>query len=48
MFPQENSLDYAFLQLGIDTPTVEHPLMMSERLCTPLHSRAREHSLLHG
>ncbi|TFK76616.1 actin-like protein Arp5p [Pluteus cervinus] len=42
----ENALDYAFLQLGIDTPTIEHPVLMSERLCTPLHSRALTSELL--
>ncbi|KAI0809036.1 actin-like protein Arp5p [Irpex lacteus] len=36
----ENALDYAFIHLGIDTPTIEHPLIMTERLCTPLHSRS--------
>ncbi|KAH8101557.1 actin-like protein Arp5p [Cristinia sonorae] len=35
----ENALDYAFIQLGIDTPSVEHPVLMSERLASPLHSR---------
>src|SRR6266550_4767256 len=38
---KENVLDYAFIKLGIDTPSVEHPILMTERLCTPLHSRAR-------
>lgn len=37
---QENALDYAFVNLGIDTPTVDHPILMTERLSTPLHSRA--------
>ena len=37
---QENALDYAFVQLGIDTPNVEHPMMMTERLSSNLHSRA--------
>ncbi|KAF8170382.1 chromatin remodeling complex subunit [Pholiota molesta] len=36
----ENALDYAFINLGIDTPTVDHPVLMTERLCSPLHSRA--------
>lgn len=38
---QENGLDYAFLQLGINTPTIDHRVIMTERLATPLHSRAR-------
>ena len=37
---QENALDYAFIQLGIDTPNVNHPVMMTERLSSSLHSRA--------
>ena len=37
---QENALDYAFIHLGIDTPTVDHPILMTERLASPLHSRA--------
>ncbi|KAF8972586.1 chromatin remodeling complex subunit [Flammula alnicola] len=42
----ENALDYAFIQLGIDTPTVEHPVLMTERLCSPLHSRALTSELM--
>ncbi|KAI0693655.1 hypothetical protein BC835DRAFT_1275708 [Cytidiella melzeri] len=42
----ENALDYAFIHLGIDTPSVEHPVIMSERLCTPLHSRSLTSELL--
>ncbi|KAF8665122.1 hypothetical protein AX16_000589 [Volvariella volvacea WC 439] len=42
----ENALDYAFIQLGIDTPTVDHPILMTERLCTPLHSRVLTSELL--
>ncbi|KAH9913148.1 actin-like ATPase domain-containing protein [Epithele typhae] len=37
----ENALDYAFIHLGIDTPMVDHPILMTERLSSPLHSRAR-------
>ncbi|KAH7911817.1 hypothetical protein BJ138DRAFT_1135143 [Hygrophoropsis aurantiaca] len=36
----EHALDYAFIQLGVDAPTVEHPVLMTERLSSPLHSRA--------
>ncbi|OJA15150.1 hypothetical protein AZE42_04698 [Rhizopogon vesiculosus] len=36
----ENALDYAFVRLGIDTDGVDHPVLMTERLCSPLHSRA--------
>ncbi|KAF8341684.1 chromatin remodeling complex subunit [Amanita rubescens] len=42
----ENVLDYAFIKLGIDTPSVDHPILMTERLCTPLHSRALTSELL--
>lgn len=43
---QENALDYAFIQLGIDTSNVEHPVMMTERLSSNLHSRACMFSIL--
>ncbi|KAF8151988.1 actin-like protein Arp5p [Mycena galopus ATCC 62051] len=42
----ENSLDYAFIQLGIDTDTVDHPMIMTERLCSPMHSRSCTSELL--
>ncbi|KAH9487234.1 Actin-like protein arp5 [Psilocybe cubensis] len=42
----ENALDYAFIRLGIDTPTVDHPILMTERLCSPLHSRALTSELM--
>ncbi|KAK0469867.1 chromatin remodeling complex subunit [Desarmillaria tabescens] len=42
----ENALDYAFVNLGLDTPTVEHPVLMTERLSTPLHSRALTSELM--
>ncbi|KAI0638787.1 actin-like protein Arp5p [Trametes polyzona] len=42
----ENALDYAFIQLGIDTPTVDHPILMTERLASPLHSRALTSELM--
>ncbi|KAJ4465494.1 hypothetical protein C8J55DRAFT_566202 [Lentinula edodes] len=42
----ENALDYAFVQLGIDTPTVDHPVLMTERLCSPVHSRALTSELM--
>lgn len=45
-FTQENALDYAFIHLGIDTPTVDHPIIMTERLASPLHSRARKYLAL--
>ncbi|KAF7308732.1 hypothetical protein MKEN_01072300 [Mycena kentingensis (nom. inval.)] len=42
----ENALDCAFIQLGIDASTVDHPVIMSERLCTPMHSRSLTSELL--
>ncbi|OSX68099.1 hypothetical protein POSPLADRAFT_1128328 [Postia placenta MAD-698-R-SB12] len=42
----ENALDYAFIQLGIDTPSIEHPVLMTERLCSPLHSRSLTSELM--
>ncbi|KAK7688182.1 hypothetical protein QCA50_008552 [Cerrena zonata] len=42
----ENALDYAFIHLGIDAPTIEHPVIMTERLCSPLHSRALTSELM--
>ncbi|KIK66134.1 hypothetical protein GYMLUDRAFT_70347 [Collybiopsis luxurians FD-317 M1] len=42
----ENALDFAFVQLGIDAPTVDHPVLMTERLCSPVHSRALTSELM--
>ncbi|EKM83345.1 hypothetical protein AGABI1DRAFT_116869 [Agaricus bisporus var. burnettii JB137-S8] len=42
----ENTLDYAFLQMGINTPSIDHRIFMTERLATPLHSRALTSELL--
>ncbi|KAG8730833.1 Nuclear actin-protein involved in chromatin remodeling, partial [Ceratobasidium sp. 428] len=42
----ENALDHAFIHLGINTDTVEHPVFMTERLASPLHSRALTSELL--
>lgn len=36
----ENALDYAFCKLGLDTESVMHPVVVSERLCTPMYSRS--------
>ena len=33
-------MDYALIRLGVDSPTVDHPVIMTERLASPLHSRA--------
>ncbi|KIJ60088.1 hypothetical protein HYDPIDRAFT_139575 [Hydnomerulius pinastri MD-312] len=42
----EHALDCAFIQLGIDAPGVEHPVLMTERLGSPLHSRALTSELM--
>ncbi|KAF9255388.1 actin-like ATPase domain-containing protein [Marasmius fiardii PR-910] len=42
----ENALDYTFIKLGIDTEAVNHPVLMTERLCSPLHSRALTSELM--
>ncbi|GLB36675.1 putative actin family protein [Lyophyllum shimeji] len=42
----ENALDYAFVNLGIDTPSVDHPVLMTERLASPLHSRSLTSELM--
>ncbi|KAH8120692.1 chromatin remodeling complex subunit [Phellopilus nigrolimitatus] len=43
----ENALDYAFLRMGIDdADAVEHPVFMTERLCSPLHSRTLTSELM--
>ncbi|KAG8905559.1 Nuclear actin-protein involved in chromatin remodeling [Tulasnella sp. 403] len=36
----EAALDFTFLHLGIDTPTVDHPVIMTERLCSLSQSRS--------
>ncbi|KAH7883999.1 hypothetical protein F5I97DRAFT_2045746, partial [Phlebopus sp. FC_14] len=42
----EHALDCAFVQLGIDAPGIEHPVLMTERLASPLHSRALTSELM--
>ncbi|WVQ80378.1 hypothetical protein IAT38_002483 [Cryptococcus sp. DSM 104549] len=42
----ECALDYTFCTLGIDTPKVDHPIVMTERLTNPLFSRAMTSELL--
>ena len=43
---KEGGLDYAFLKLGVDDDSVNHPIMMSEKLCTPLANRRRQYNAL--
>ncbi|KAI9205857.1 uncharacterized protein BJ171DRAFT_499916 [Polychytrium aggregatum] len=42
----EHTLDYIFLRLGIDTDRVHHPVLMTEPVCNPLHSRKLSSELL--
>ncbi|KAH9977560.1 actin-like ATPase domain-containing protein [Russula compacta] len=42
----EHALDYALIHLGVNTPTVDHPVIMTERLASPLHSRALTSELM--
>ncbi|KAK4052358.1 Nuclear actin-protein involved in chromatin remodeling [Microbotryomycetes sp. JL201] len=42
----EHMLDYTFLQLGIDSGTVDHPIVMTEALCNPQFSRSQTTELL--
>lgn len=39
-------MDFGFTQLGIDAETLDHPVFMTERICSPLHSRALTSELL--
>ncbi|KAN0138657.1 hypothetical protein V8E53_003645 [Lactarius tabidus] len=42
----EHALDYVFIRLGVDSPSVDHPVIMTERLASPLHSRALTSELM--
>ncbi|KAH0838738.1 hypothetical protein J3R83DRAFT_7092 [Lanmaoa asiatica] len=42
----EHALDCAFIQLGIDASSIQHPVLMTERLGSPLHSRALTSELM--
>lgn len=39
-------LDYAFINLGIGSSSLDHPLLMTETLCNPAYSRALMNELL--
>ena len=36
---QELMFDYTFTHLGINTSTVDHPIIFTESLCNPNYSR---------
>ncbi|KAG9032299.1 Nuclear actin-protein involved in chromatin remodeling [Tulasnella sp. JGI-2019a] len=42
----EAAFDFAFLDLGINNPTVDHPIIMTERLSTLSYSRATTSEML--
>ncbi|KAG8886921.1 Nuclear actin-protein involved in chromatin remodeling [Tulasnella sp. 332] len=42
----EAAFDFAFLDLGINTPTVDHPIIMTERLSTLSYSRSTTSEML--
>lgn len=44
-FIQENILDFVLIKLGVDTPNVQTPIVMTETLCNPSYSRGRKFSL---
>lgn len=39
---QEAMLDHVFSNLGLDTPSVEHPILMTEPICNPALCRHRK------
>jgi actin-related protein 5 len=39
----EQVLDYIFINLGIDTSSVRHPILMTEPACVPYGSRKCKH-----
>jgi actin-related protein 5 len=43
---QESVLDCTFLRLGINTPSISHPVFMTERLASPLYCRSQTSELL--
>ncbi|KAG0244501.1 Nuclear actin-protein involved in chromatin remodeling [Mortierella sp. GBA43] len=42
----EAVLDYIFVKLGIDAEKIDHPIVMTEPVCVPLHSRSLMSELL--
>ncbi|KAG1172524.1 hypothetical protein G6F70_006409 [Rhizopus microsporus] len=42
----ENVLDYIFLLLGINTSSIQHPIIMTEAVCNPSYSRNLMNELL--
>ncbi|KAM0754182.1 putative chromatin remodeling complex subunit Arp5 [Meredithblackwellia eburnea MCA 4105] len=42
----ENTLDYLFYKLGVSSQSIQHPIIMTETLCNPQHSRSLTFELL--
>lgn len=42
----ENSLDYAFINLGIKSKSIDYPILMTETMCNPAYSRGMMNELL--
>jgi actin-related protein 5 len=42
----ETLLDYTFMQLGINTERVQHPVMITEGVCAPNYARGRMYEML--
>ncbi|KAI7849233.1 hypothetical protein BDC45DRAFT_280243 [Circinella umbellata] len=41
----ETILDYIFTTLGINTSSIDHPLVMTEAVCVPQYSRKRKNNI---
>jgi actin-related protein 5 len=46
MTNQEYALDCSFIKLGINTPSISHPVIMTERLASPLYCRSQTSELM--
>eukprot|EP01134_Creolimax_fragrantissima_P008390 CFRG8390T1 len=44
---QEDIFDHIFSRLGINTPTVKHPIVLTEMVCSPIYTRARFFEMLY-
>ncbi|XP_020524009.1 actin-related protein 5 isoform X2 [Amborella trichopoda] len=42
----EYILDYAFERIGVEGPKVDHPILITECVCNPVHSRSKMAELL--
>ncbi|KNC83362.1 hypothetical protein SARC_04393, partial [Sphaeroforma arctica JP610] len=44
---QEEIFDHIFSRLGINTPSIDHPVVLTERVCAPIFTRARFFEMLY-